>query len=696
MSDLFKPITPDIRELKTGTPIIKKGDKYIVAGIGGDFIPGGLSEAGGGIDTDDAIVVKPSDVSEGLVFYNAEGRQVGTMPDVVISGVEGDSKIIATLSPGRLREQYDVTIPSNLHNTSDATEIAPSDVPEGLVFYNKDGRQEGTMPDSVISVDTNIVTISAGRVTEDTEKVIGTVVTGYTITPGKPDQVINAGSFLVGDVTIEGDNNLIPANIVKGRKIFGVTGSAVTGFNTSDAKTVTAADVSSGLLFYNASGAVTGTMPDTAVDISGNTVTVSPGRIREAVERTVGTAVNGFTVTPTKSSQTIVERGSYLTGDVVVAGDSNLVSSNILVGKTIFGVQGSAPGGPGYYNTSNADTDAEYVVAGKPFYNADGYAVGAMPNSTVTVSEGVDGFSLRFTKGYVSEPYVYTPRNAEITLEGNIIKIEEGWHIAHTMIVPRGTVSINSEINKIIIEAGYIDSQEIDIPAAGADIVLGQVDEEGRFQALAFDGTTAANSGEPESVENFYGWNGTLQTPSGGTPGGSVGSSADFYKCATVYGPRKVDGFIVSGAGKEEVNGNYLLTDLKAEDDTPIYKHETKEYYYLDFWGEKGICTTPDSYPSSGIYYNMYDEGWTVGNGGVEPVPTVTSGKAVVDANVPKTWDGYKAVWSDDTGYSYEETLTTGLTYDTGLTPSVGNMYSADARVLVATLYKKKMLHSAM
>ena len=41
MSNIFKPITPSITELKTGTPIIKCGDKYIVAGIGGDFIPGG-------------------------------------------------------------------------------------------------------------------------------------------------------------------------------------------------------------------------------------------------------------------------------------------------------------------------------------------------------------------------------------------------------------------------------------------------------------------------------------------------------------------------------------------------------------------------------------------------------------------------------------------------------------------------------
>lgn len=44
MSNLFKPITPDIMKLKTGTLIIKQGDRYIVAGIGGDFIPNGFDE----------------------------------------------------------------------------------------------------------------------------------------------------------------------------------------------------------------------------------------------------------------------------------------------------------------------------------------------------------------------------------------------------------------------------------------------------------------------------------------------------------------------------------------------------------------------------------------------------------------------------------------------------------------------------
>ena len=64
----------------------------------------------------------------------------------------------------------------------------------------------------------------------------GNVVTGtiptqtaQTITPGTTDKTIASGKYLTGTQTIKGDANLVAENIVKGKSIFGVEGSAESG-----------------------------------------------------------------------------------------------------------------------------------------------------------------------------------------------------------------------------------------------------------------------------------------------------------------------------------------------------------------------------------------------------------------------------------------------------------------------------------
>jgi hypothetical protein len=69
----------------------------------------------------------------------------------------------------------------------------------------------------------------------------------------------------------------------------------------------------------------------------------------------------------------------------------------------------------------------------------------------------------------------------------------------------------------------------IQVGGGGSNVVLGQVNADGDFQALAFSGTEASNSGDPEVVETYYTYNGVLPVPECG-----VGGSADYYKCASV------------------------------------------------------------------------------------------------------------------------------------------------------------------
>lgn len=62
---------------------------------------------------------------------------------------------------------------------------------------------------------------------QDGNPLTGTMpsLTAQTITPGVSDQVIAAGRYLSGEVTVSGDSNLAASNIKSGVSIFGVSGS---------------------------------------------------------------------------------------------------------------------------------------------------------------------------------------------------------------------------------------------------------------------------------------------------------------------------------------------------------------------------------------------------------------------------------------------------------------------------------------
>lgn len=61
------------------------------------------------------------------------------------------------------------------------------------------------------------------------KKLTGTIPSkaAQSYTPGTVNQTIDAGQYLAGAQTIQGDANLVAENIVSGKTIFGVKGSAV-------------------------------------------------------------------------------------------------------------------------------------------------------------------------------------------------------------------------------------------------------------------------------------------------------------------------------------------------------------------------------------------------------------------------------------------------------------------------------------
>ena len=87
-------------------------------------------------------------------------------------------------------------------------------------------------------------TVSAGYVASGTAgnsdvSLTASVTTkaAATITPGTSDQTIAAGTYLTGAQTISGDSDLIAANIVYGKTIFSVAGSAKVPVISQDSTT---------------------------------------------------------------------------------------------------------------------------------------------------------------------------------------------------------------------------------------------------------------------------------------------------------------------------------------------------------------------------------------------------------------------------------------------------------------------------
>jgi len=131
----------------------------------------------------------------------------------------------------------------------------------------------------------------------------------FTLSCGATNQTVAAGYS--GGGTLTGDADLVASNIKSGVDIFGVTGTYSCGAAaTGDA---VAADVLTGKTFSNG----------TSSGIAG------------------GMANNGaVTITPGTTAQTIA--AGYHNGSGTVATDANLLAANIVSGKTIFGVAGSA------------------------------------------------------------------------------------------------------------------------------------------------------------------------------------------------------------------------------------------------------------------------------------------------------------------------------------------------------------------
>lgn len=127
-----------------------------------------------------------------------------------------------------------VTVPAGIYNTAATKAVASGSAsPAATISATGASVSTGTNTLTLSKSVSNTPVVSAGYVASGTSgnssvSLTASVTTkaAATITPGTSDQSISSGTYLTGAQTIKGDANLVAANIVSGKTIFNVAGTA--------------------------------------------------------------------------------------------------------------------------------------------------------------------------------------------------------------------------------------------------------------------------------------------------------------------------------------------------------------------------------------------------------------------------------------------------------------------------------------
>lgn len=183
------------------------------------------------IDTSDATLNNGANLPEGVTAY-AKGTKytgsasINTGEDLTVSGAT------VTAPAGYYASAASASVPNG-------SATAPATI-SGTSASVTTGTNTLTLTKSVSVTPT----VSAGYVASGTAgnssvSLTASVTTkaAATITPGTSDQEIAAGTYVTGKQTIKGDANLKAENIVSGKTIFSVAGSAKIPLISQDATT---------------------------------------------------------------------------------------------------------------------------------------------------------------------------------------------------------------------------------------------------------------------------------------------------------------------------------------------------------------------------------------------------------------------------------------------------------------------------
>lgn len=203
-----------------GKDIIIRGNTY----LGAETVDIPLANGQGNaqfIDPSGATLSSGSQMLDGVKSYDSDGTLItGTIPsrsssDLTVSGAT-------------------VTVPAGNYAAQASKAVASgSATPAATISGTSASVSTGSNTLTLSKTVSNTPQVTAGYVASGTAgnssvSLTASVTTkaAATITPGTTDQEIAAGTYLTGKQTIAGDSDLVASNIVAGKTIFNVAGSA--------------------------------------------------------------------------------------------------------------------------------------------------------------------------------------------------------------------------------------------------------------------------------------------------------------------------------------------------------------------------------------------------------------------------------------------------------------------------------------
>ena len=222
------------------------------------------------------------------------------------------TKAAQTITPGT----EDKKIPSGTYLTGDQTiegdpNLLPENIISGKSIFGIEGTGSGSgdaPPSITVDENTGLITSTAGGKSSTKQL---SVQVAQTVTPGTADKTIVAvNKYTTGAQVVKGDENLVPENIIAGKSIFGVTGNVSVDLQ-----------------------------PEPTINVSSSgLITATAGTKFKEHQLEV---LDSQSYTPGTTDKAILP-GKYITGRQIIKGDENLVPENIVNGKSIFGVSGTA------------------------------------------------------------------------------------------------------------------------------------------------------------------------------------------------------------------------------------------------------------------------------------------------------------------------------------------------------------------